>query len=89
MAVFVFARQVKWDRFFRSDRSRRALSRVAGCSFGVYLIHMIVFWYGLQWSGYDGGDYEWRLIGPIVAYVISLTIVAAMKRVPVVRGLFP
>ena len=57
MAVFVFARQVKWDRFFRSDRSREALSRVAGCSFGVYLIHMIVFWFGLVLSEYDGGDY--------------------------------
>lgn len=89
MAVFVFARQVKWGRFFRSDRSREALSRVAGCSFGVYLIHMIVFWFGLVLSEYDGGDYEWRLIGPIVAYVVSLTIVAAMKRVPVVSLLVP
>ena len=50
---------------------------------------MIVFWFGLVLSEYDGGDYEWRLIGPIVAYVVSLTIVAAMKRVPVVRALFP
>lgn len=89
IAVFVFAKQVDWQRLFRSESSQRALSVVAGCSFGIYLIHMILFWYGLHWTGLNGGDIEWRLFGPPVAYVICLALVWLGKRVPVVKELLP
>lgn len=88
-AVFVFARRVRWGRVFRTERARGLLAQVAGCSFGIYLIHMIAFWYGLQWTGLEGGDPEWRLIGPFVAYGVCLIIVALAKHAPVVRKLVP
>lgn len=89
VAVFVFARQVRWERLFGSDRAKSRLSKVAGCSFGIYLIHMIVFQYGLWLTGLNGGDVEWRLIGPFVAYGVSFAIIWVMRHVPVLRTIVP
>lgn len=89
IAVFIFAKNVPWGRIFRTESSKRALSRVAGCSFGIYLIHMIVFWYGLRFTGLNGGDIEWRLIGPFAAYFLCLLIVLVGKRLPIIKRLFP
>lgn len=89
VAVFVLFGQIHWDKFFNSSKRVAFLSKVAGCSFGVYLIHMIVFWYGLSVTGLDGGDVEWRLIGPLVAYLICVTLVMIMKKLFVLRKLVP
>lgn len=89
MAVYCLVREVKWDRIFSTQNSRKLLARVASCSFGVYLTHMIVFWYGLQITGLQGKDLAWRTAGPVVAYLICLAITLAAKRVPVIRKMFP
>lgn len=90
IAVFVLFEQINWDRLVeRFSKFESTAASIAGCSFGIYLIHMIVFWYGLQCTGLNGGDPEWRLIGPIVAYFVSLLFVAVMKRIPLVRKLVP
>lgn len=89
IAVFVLARQIRWERMFKSDVAKQRLKAVAGCSFGIYLIHMIVFQYGLWMTGLNGGDWEWRILGPFVAYGICLVLVWVMKRIPGVRALIP
>lgn len=88
-AVFVFARQVRWERLLRTPRARSRLASVAGCTLGIYLTHMFVFWYGLELTPFDGLDVEWRLVGPFLAYAICLAFVMAARRVPFVRRLFP
>lgn len=89
VAVFVFARNVRWDRLFGTERAQQGLAQVASCSFGVYLIHMFAFWYGLLLTGLQGADLLWRTAGPVVAYALCLTIVWIAKRIPLIRTLFP
>ena len=89
VAVFVFFRQFRWERIFRGERARNALAQVAGCTFGIYLTHMFLFWYGLQWTGLNGGHLAWRVGGTIVTYVLCLALVWVARRIPVVRRLFP
>lgn len=89
VAVFVFARQVDWGRLFKSDASKNRLKTIAGCSFGIYLIHMIVFQYALWFTGLNGGDWEWRIVGPFAAYGVCLALVYVLKRLPGVRRLIP
>lgn len=89
VAVFVLFSQIRWDKLFNSEKRTVFLSKVAGCSFGVYLIHMIVFWYGLAVTGLDGGDVEWRLIGPFAAYLICVALVVITKKIPFLRRLVP
>lgn len=89
LAVFVFARHVSWERLLRTESARRRLASVAGCSFGIYLTHMFVFWYGLLLTGLQGADLAWRTAGPVVTYALCLAIVTCAKRVPGLRALFP
>lgn len=89
VAVFVFARQVRWSRIFGTPRRERILARVAGGSFGVYLLHMVFFWYALQVTGLDGGRLSWRTVMPFVAYATCLAITLVLKRIPVIRRLVP
>ena len=89
LAVFVFARNMNWGRFLKTDASQRRLASIAGCSFGIYLTHMFVFWYGLLLTGLQGADLAWRTAGPVVAYALCLAIVTCAKRVPGLRALFP
>ena len=89
IAVFVFARQVDWGRVFKTDAAKHRLKAVAGCSFGIYLIHMIVFHFGIWLTGLNGGDYEWRIFGPFVAYGLCLVLVWSLQHVPGIRRLIP
>lgn len=88
-AVFVFAKQVDWERIFVKTRHVKILSRLSGCSFGVYLIHMVIFYYFVMLTPWDGGDAFFRMGCPIIAYVICLLVVLACKKVPGIRRLFP
>ena len=89
IAVFVFAKYFNWNLFFDSDRRQLTLKTLSSCSFGVYLIHMFIFWYGLLFTGLDGGRLIWRTVGPVVAYAICVIIVLTCKKLPVIRRLFP
>ena len=88
-ALFVLFKQVDWSRYFHSDRLRGALKSISGCSFGVYLIHMFVFHYFLVFTGLNGGDWEWRVLMPVAAYLLCLSIVYLCKKIPFLRKLFP
>lgn len=88
-AVFVFFKQLKLKALTSSPTAQSLVSKVASCSFGVYLLHMIVFWYGLQLTGLNGGDLTWRIIGPFVAYGVCLVLTYLGKQLPILRCLLP
>ncbi len=88
-AVFVFAKQVDWGKVIAGEKRAGALARLSGCSFGVYLIHMVVFHYFVVLTPWDGGDAFFRMACPIIAYVICLVFVLVGKKVPGVQKLFP
>lgn len=89
VAVFVLVKNIKWSKLFQSQKSQALLARISSCSFGIYLIHMIVFWYGLLFTGLQGIDIEWRVFGPIVCYILCLGIVSIGKRIPIIKNLLP
>lgn len=89
VAVFVFFKHLKLRSLANSPRAQSLVSKVASCSFGVYLLHMIVFWYGLQLTGLNGESIIWRTLGPVVAYLICLAITLIAKPIPFVKALLP
>lgn len=89
VAVFVFFKHLKLRSLANSPRAQSLVSKVASCSFGVYLLHMIVFWYGLQLTGLNGENIIWRTLGPVVAYLICLAITLIAKPIPFVKALLP
>lgn len=89
VAVFVFFKHLKLRLLANSPRAQSLVSKVTSCSFGVYLLHMIVFWYGLKLTGLNGSDLAWRVIGPFAAYAVCLLLTYLGKQIPVLRYLLP
>lgn len=88
MGVFVLFKYIKWDKLFSSISKVKILTSVASASFGIYLIHMIVmnvfYWYGVNTQGL-----KWRVIGPVLVYIISLIIVKLLQKVPIIKKIIP
>lgn len=88
-AIFVFIKQIDWPLHFSNTRLDNGLKKLSSCSFGIYLIHMIVFYYGLELIQLNGSSLAWRTFGPIITYFICLVIVLTGKKIPYIRKLFP
>ena len=85
IAVFVFF-QYDLDKMVNIDYLRKFdLSKIAGYSFGVYLLHMF-FIIGLP-RVFHFSNYSilWRTIGVLVVYGLCVIIVAVLNRIPYLR----
>ena len=47
-AVFLFIKNLKFDRIQKSEKICNIISKIASCTFGIYLIHMIINYYELK-----------------------------------------
>ena len=84
-AVFVFVRYIPWNEIIKYEKTRSWISKIAGSGYGIYLMHMIVYRKLEKITMLDPYSYTWRFISPICIYVICVTIVLIMKRIPVVK----
>ena len=88
-AVFVFVKNIKWDKFIKKDKIKNILAKISGCSFGIYLIHKIVMHYEGRIMGLNEYSLTWRLGIPILTYLITLLIVYILKKIPVLKRIVP
>lgn len=88
VGVFVLFKYAKWDSIFSNLTRINIVTSIASASFGIYLIHMIVinafYVYGVNVYGL-----KWRVIGPILVYIISLAAVKCMQSIPGVKRIIP
>lgn len=83
-AVFVFLKQVNWEKIIPSV-IQKWLPTLASYSFGVYLIHKIVMYYLQQFTELGISSYQWKTIYVPVTYLICIAIIAVLKKIPVVK----
>ena len=88
VGVFVFFKHIKWDKLFSSVSKAKIVTSMASASFGIYLIHMIVL-NGFFVCGVNKYGLKWRMLGPVLVYMISLSIVKFMQRVPIIKKIIP
>ena len=88
-AVFVFVKNINWNKYIRTDKQKNILAKMAGCSFGVYLIHMLIMEYERHILELDVSNIKWRLLCPILTYFISISIVLIIKKIPYIKSLVP
>lgn len=50
-AVFVFIKNINWNKIIKKEKFKNILAKVSGCSFGIYLIHKIVMYYEIELLG--------------------------------------
>ena len=92
-AVFVFARNVDWENVLNKIHVKAAsISKLSAYSLGVYLIHRIVMYYELLLAdtfGINNASVVWRTAGIMLTYLISIIIVALIKKIPYLEKIVP
>lgn len=88
-AVFTFVQyevpNMKWYKKINID----LLKKVAGASFGVYLIHIYFVEMVPRIFNFDYRSLFWRTFGVLGVYLSCLIIVLIIKKVPILRNLVP
>lgn len=88
VALFLLARRISWDRYIKG-KFLNVLSVVSSCSLGIYLIHILIMNSELELFKLTDNRLLWRIVMPIVTYLICLGIVWILKKGTVTRYLFP
>lgn len=89
-SVFLWVRNHNWRRIEDSPRAVGALAKVSGCSFGVYLVHMIVLnRVVFGFFSVPVTSVMLRTVCPFLIYAGCLGVVFLIKKIPVVRNVVP
>ncbi len=89
VGVFEFIKNINWDKIIKKEKIKKALAEIAGCSFGVYLLHKIVMYYEIELLQINEYSLTWRILWPIATYLVTLLIVYILKKIPIARRLVP
>lgn len=89
-AVFVLFKCAfrKWEKI--GMRGGELISSVAGCCFGVYLIHkMIITSVFIELLGMTYQSFWLRFVCPFVVFALACGLVYCIKKIPVVKNIVP
>ena len=89
VAVFVFIKNVNWNKIINKEKLTNTLSKISGCSFGIYLIHKIVMYYEQLIFNINVYSAIWRTIGAVITYLICLVLVMILKKLPILKRVVP
>ncbi len=88
--VFTLVKKMNFDELFGENKTLiRVLNKISGCSFGVYLIHIVIMYYEVQIFNINKLSVLWRTIWVPITYVISLSMVYLLKKIPIVKKVLP
>ena len=85
-AIFVFFKQM---RYKLSGKAQKILHRLAGCSFGIYLIHIPILQIEQRAFGITSKNAIYRFLCPFLTYAICVCIVLILKKIPLLRKIVP
>lgn len=86
-AVFLFVKNM--NIYEKIKKYEKYIATIAGCSFGIYLIHQIVMYYETSLLSINVASWQWRTIGVLSTYIICLLIISILKRVPILKKVVP
>lgn len=90
ISVFILIKDLKWNEILsRIKVNPQILSNIASCSFGVYLMHMLVKSRITNLFNINTASYFYRLIFPLILYIICITLVYAIKKIPFIKKIVP
>ena len=84
-AVFLFIKNLNLKKLETNKKITSYIAKISSCSFGVYLIHLIVKYYEVELLSINVRSWQWRTTGVITTYLISLLIVLIIKKIPVLK----
>ena len=84
-AVFLFVKNLNLKKIENNKKITKVIANISGCSFGVYLLHLIVKYYEVTIFNLNIRSWQFRTIGVITTYIISLIIVLIIKKIPILK----
>lgn len=89
-AVFVYIKSIDWNKIItKLHINQKTLAKISSCSFGIYLIHMLVKSRLTNFFGLSTLSIWYRTIGALILYLICLLIVYLIKKIPIVKNIVP
>ena len=88
-AVFLIIKNLNFEKIITNSKVRNFITKMSGCSFGIYLIHKIVMYYEQKILSIDVYSWQWRTIGIFSTYIICLVIVSIIKKLPLLKKTVP
>lgn len=89
IAVFVGFKYINWEQMSRYDKIKGIIPKLAGMSFGVYLIHIFVLREYQSILNISSSSLKCRVLGPFIIYGISIIIVGIFQKIPILRKIIP
>ena len=81
VAVFVLVKQIPWEKIL-TERMQKIAAWLSAQSFGIFLVHKIILHYELALTGLKNTSFIWRILMVPVTYLVSLAVVALLKKIP-------
>lgn len=88
-AVFVFVKNIDWDRAFSVRWFRVSIAQITACSLGIYLVHYFFIMWLLPAWGWTIDRGITQTLGTVVVFVLSLAVVSVLRLIPGVRRVVP
>ena len=89
-AVFLIIKNLNFDERLKDNKKlKKFLGVISSCSFGIYLLHMLIIYYEIKIFNINEYCWEWRTIGILTTYLISLGIIFILKKIPIIKRLVP
>lgn len=90
IAVFESIKNINWNNILSKIKIKsKYISILASCSFGVYLMHILIKSKLTSFFLINTQSYFYRLIFPIILYACCACIVYIIKKIPIVRKIVP
>jgi len=90
VALFIFIKDINWEKLFNKLKiNTKIVSSFASCSFGVYLIHILLRGKLADILGISSISYFYRLVYPLILYIICVGIVFIIKKIPIIKKIVP
>lgn len=90
-SVFVFVKNLPLDRL--TERIKAILAKLASCSFGIYLCHILIMHYegGILRHVFGIPTISWvyRFLCPFLTYALCVGLVLLLKKIPILRRIVP
>ena len=85
-SIFIFLKNKKYNI---SEKNMKIITKISGCSFGVYLIHILVRSKITTMLHLEPANFMYKLLFPIIVYLISLLIIYILKKIPILKKIVP
>ena len=89
-SIFILIKNLKINNKIEKNKTlMQWITKISSCSFGIFLIHLIVKYYVVLFLQINTASWVFRTFGIVAVYIVSLIIVLILKKVPIIKRIVP